>query len=226
MRKKKSRFLLFCFSFIPGAGELYLGFMNMGLSLMLAFALMAVVIGVTNIGILSFLPMVLWAYSFFHANNLGALSDEEFYRIEDTYLFGLDYREMESFKKTISGRYRKVAAIILILLGVSMLWKVVTDYIYDIVGPDFYYAYIARYVNAISSDLPQLIISIVIIWCGIKLIRGKKTELDKMDDDSMDKNWNQDVNQGMNRNWNKDWNQNQNMYENRNNDSQQGGGNQ
>lgn len=207
MRKKKNRFLLFCFSFLPGAGELYLGFMNMGLSLILTFSLLWVVVGVTSIGILSFLPMVLWVYSFFHANNLGALSDEEFYRIEDTYLFGLDHKEMESLKKSLSGRYRKVAAIILILLGISMLWDVTTDYIYDMVGPDFYYAYVARYVNAISSDLPQLIISIVIIWCGVKLIRGKKIELDNIEE-STDKNAHND------------------MHQNMNNDSQQGRGQQ
>ena len=182
MKKKKNRFFLFCFSFIPGAGELYLGFMNMGLSLLLTFALLVVVIGVTNIGILSFLPLVLWVYGFFHANNLGALSDEEFYRTEDTYLFGLDHKEMESLKKSISGKYRKAAAIILIILGISMLWNVATDYLFYIVGADFYYEYIAYYVDAISSDLPQLIISIAIIWCGVKLIQGKKIELDKTED--------------------------------------------
>ncbi|MCH5249575.1 MAG: hypothetical protein J1E98_06570 [Lachnospiraceae bacterium] len=219
MRKKKNRFLLFCFSFFPGAGELYLGFMNMGLSLILAFSLLWVVVGVTNIGILSFLPMVLWVYSFFHANNLGALSDEEFYRVEDTYLFGLDHKEMESLKKSLSGRYRKAAAVILILLGISMLWDVTTDYIYDMVGPDFYYAYVARYVNAISSDLPQLIISIVIIWCGVKLIRGKKIELDKIDEIT-DKNAHNDMHQNMNQTGN------QNVNQDINHNSQQGGGQQ
>ncbi|MCH5255669.1 MAG: hypothetical protein J1D87_00190 [Lachnospiraceae bacterium] len=223
MRKKKNRFLLFCFSFLPGAGELYLGFMNMGLSLILTFSLLWVVVGVTSIGILSFLPMVLWVYSFFHANNLGALSDEEFYRIEDTYLFGLDHKEMESLKKSLSGRYRKVAAIILILLGISMLWDVTTDYIYDMVGPDFYYAYVARYVNAISSDLPQLIISIVIIWCGVKLIRGKKIELDNIEE-STEKN----AHNGMYQNVSPNMNQtgNPNMNQDMNHDSQQGGGQQ
>lgn len=216
MRKKKSRFLLFCFSFIPGAGELYLGFMNMGLSLLLAFALLSVVVGFTNIGILTFLPFVLWIYSFFHANNLGSLSDEEFYRMEDTYLFGLDYREMDAFKEFVSGRYRKATAVILILLGLSMLWNVATDYLYYIVGHDFYYEYIARYVDAISSDLPQLVISIAIIWCGVKLIRGKKIELDKIEGESTDRNPYNNAYQNVN----------QNVNQNRNYDSQQGGGQQ
>ena len=35
--KKKNRFLTFCFSCLPGAAEMYMGFMKMGLSLMLVF---------------------------------------------------------------------------------------------------------------------------------------------------------------------------------------------
>ena len=37
--KKKSRFLTFCFSMLPGAGEMYMGFMRTGVSLMLLFFL-------------------------------------------------------------------------------------------------------------------------------------------------------------------------------------------
>ena len=44
---KKSMFLTFCFSFIPGAGQMYQGYMKRGLSLMillgLAFALTSII---------------------------------------------------------------------------------------------------------------------------------------------------------------------------------------
>lgn len=184
MRKKRNRFLLFCCSFLPGAGELYLGFMNMGLSLLISFAVLTVIVGFTGIGILSFMPMVLWVYSFFHANNLGSLTDEEFYNMEDTYLFGFSNGEMESIRRSLSGRYRKALAIILIILGVSMLWNVAIDFIRLAVGYDFYYKYILPYTGVISSTMPQFIISIVIIWLGIRLISGKKVELDILDDKS------------------------------------------
>ena len=39
MTKKKNRCWTFCFSFIPGAGEMYMGFMKMGISLMSLFVL-------------------------------------------------------------------------------------------------------------------------------------------------------------------------------------------
>ena len=182
MRKKKNRFLLFCCSFIPGAGELYLGFMNMGLSLLMSFGILSVIVGFMGIGVLAFLPAVLWVYSFFHANNLGSLTDEQFYSMEDTYLFGFSNTDMESIKKSLSGRYRKVIAIILIILGISMLWNVAMDFIYYTVGYEFYDRYIAPYTNVISHTMPQLIISIVIIWFGIRLINGKKVELDILDE--------------------------------------------
>ncbi|MBD5522749.1 MAG: hypothetical protein HDR03_16260 [Lachnospiraceae bacterium] len=182
MRKKKNRFLLFCCSFIPGAGELYLGFMNMGLSLLMSFAILTVIVGFMEIGILAFMPAVLWVYSFFHANNLGSLTDEQFYSMEDTYLFGFSSTDMESIRKSLSGRYRKALAIILIILGVSMLWKVAMNCISLTVGYDFYYTYILPYTGVIQRIMPQLVISIVIIWFGIKLISGKKVELDILDE--------------------------------------------
>lgn len=181
MRKKKNRFLVFCFSFIPGAGELYLGFMNMGMSLLFAFAVSMIFVSFMNIGILSFMPCVVWIYSFFHANNLGGLSDEEFYNMEDTYLFGLNSREMESLRESFTGRFRKAAAIVLIIIGISMLWDVANNFICYIVGGDFYNAYIGPYVGIVNNELPQLVISMVIIWFGVRLIRGKKVELDEME---------------------------------------------
>ena len=37
--KKKNRFLTFCFSMLPGAAEMYMGFMKTGVSLMSLFML-------------------------------------------------------------------------------------------------------------------------------------------------------------------------------------------
>ena len=174
MKKKKNRFLLFCFSFLPGAGEMYLGFMKTGISLLSIFAICVMLTGYTGIGIVAFLPFVIWVYSFFHANNLGALSDEEFYRVEDGYLFGLNETELGSFKDSIVGKYRKALAII--------LWQAFCHMLWHLVGSDFYYEYISRFTGIVSDDLPKVIIALVVIWLGVKLIQGKKEELDKLDD--------------------------------------------
>ena len=181
MKKKKNRFLLFCLSFLPGAGEMYLGFMKMGLSLLSLFALIIIITIYSNIGVMGFIVFVICVYGFFHANNLGALSDEEFYKIEDEYLFGLGEKDMNSLKDFFMGKYRKVFAVILILFGVSMLWQTFCRFLRHMVGSDYYNKYISGFMNTVSSDVPRMIIAFLIIFFGIKLIRGKKEELDRLE---------------------------------------------
>lgn len=181
MRKRKNRFLLFCCSLIPGVGEMYLGFMKMGVSLMSGFLLTSMVAGFSGLGILSAIPMVIWFYSFFHANNLGGLSVEELNSVEDNYLF-IDLDDANVFKSSMTGKYRKGMAFVLIIIGISMLWDVVCDALYDVLGKELYYRYFREISNMISNHLPRLVIGIVIIWLGVKLIRGKKEELDKLED--------------------------------------------
>ena len=181
MKKKKNRFLLFCLSFLPGAGEMYLGFMKMGLSLLSLFALIIIITVYSNIGIMGVVVFVICVYGFFHANNLGALSDEEFYKIEDEYLFGLGEKDMNSLKDFFMGKYRKVFAVILILFGVSMLWQTLCRFLRHMVGSDYYNKYISGFMNTVSSDVPRMIIAFLIILFGIKLIWGKKEELDRLE---------------------------------------------
>ena len=182
MKKKKNRFLLFCLSFLPGAGEMYLGFMKMGLSLLSVFALMVIITVYSNIGVMGFAVFVICVYGFFHANNLGGLSDEEFYKIEDEYLFGLGEKDMNSFKDFFMGKYRKVFAVILILFGVNMLWQAFCKCLIHIVGDHFFYLYINEFTRIINRDVPRAIVGIAIIWVGIKLIQGKKEELDSLEE--------------------------------------------
>lgn len=182
MKKKKNRFLLFCFSFLPGAGEMYYGLMKTGVSLLSIFAISVMLASYTGIGVIMFIPGVIWIYSFFHANNMGALSDEVFDRLEDNYLFGFSEREFGSIKTSIVEKYRKALAIILILLGITMLWQSFCRMLRHFLGNDFYYAYIARFTGIVSDDIPRVIVALVIVWFGFKLIRGKKEELDKLED--------------------------------------------
>ncbi len=182
MKKKKNRFFLFCFSFLPGAGEMYFGLMKTGISLLGLFMAGIMLAGYTEIGVLACVPLATWIYSFFHANNMGALSDEEFSRLNDDYLFGFDgnYKISKTF---FTEKYRKAAAIILIVLGTTMLWQTFCRVLRHIFGDDFYYEYIRRFTWIVGDDMPRVIVAFVIIWFGIKLIRGKKEELERLEDD-------------------------------------------
>ncbi len=90
MTKKRNGFLAFCFSLIPGAGEMYMGFMKQGVSIMAVFWMLIFLAAFLNIGPVLFILPILWCYSFFNVHNIRGMSDEEFYALEDDYLFHLD----------------------------------------------------------------------------------------------------------------------------------------
>ena len=108
MTQKKNRFWTFLFSFMPGAGEMYMGFMKMGVSLMGMFFLIITIATILEIGPIIFLAVIAWFYSFFHVHNLAGMPDEEFYSLEDEYLFNLSAIKMpgadmaEGYRKTVA----------------------------------------------------------------------------------------------------------------------------
>lgn len=177
MQRKKSRFLVFLLSFIPGAGEMYMGFMKMGLSLMLGFMILAAIVGLTNLGALAVFPFAMYAYSFFHANNLATLDDRVFHSIRDEYLFGIG--GFDNMKLRLEGRNRKVAAGILIVLGVMMLWQVVFNLLCDIFGWDNWFLSTVYYF--VRDELPRAVVGIGVIWIGLAMIRGKRIAIEDKD---------------------------------------------
>ena len=175
MQKKKSRFWSFIWSFLPGAAHMYMGFMKMGISLMLGFLILCAVVELMNIGGLIIFPIAMYIYSFFHANNLATLNDEEFYATKDQYLLGLEGLDgIEKIHDSIVKKYRKAAAFILILIGMVMLWNVGFDMLVDIFGWDN--PYLAEISYFMNYQMPRMVIAIAVIWIGIVLIRGKKVE--------------------------------------------------
>lgn len=172
MTKKKSGFWTFIFSFLPGAAEMYMGFMKMGVSLMGLFLGLIVLGSFFAQGIFLVVDVVVWFYAFFHAHNLRAMDDEDFYMLEDEYLFSAKEAGKEFWNRTVVSRYRKIVAGILILMGVSILWNNVL-YMLDWLLPDV----LDELMYLISYRVPQIILGIGIIAVGILLIRGKKQEL-------------------------------------------------
>ncbi len=170
MTKKKNGFWTFCFSFIPGAGQMYMGFMKMGISLMvLCFLPFYCAIEFSMEGLL-LIDVVIWFYSFFHVHNLRAMDDEEFYALEDTFLFHVS--EVQDFPLDIAKKYQKIIGAGLIFWGASMLWKNIWDMAAYLL-PEL----LRRLINNLTYRLPQMVLAAVIIWLGVVMIRGKKREL-------------------------------------------------
>lgn len=177
MTRKKNGFLTFIFSLLPGAGEMYLGFFRQGVSIMSAFFLLIAISGWLNLGPLVFVLPVIWFYSFFHVHNLASLSDEEFYAVEDKFLFAYDEKQIERFFG--NGRGRKIFATVLIVVGVSALWNILMDGLHQLIwslGMEW-----LQGVLSVLYDVPQVVFAIAIIVLGIHLIKGKKKELEQIE---------------------------------------------
>lgn len=171
MIRKKSKFWTFWFSFIPGAAEMYMGFMKMGLSLMAIFFGLFALSAILEIGPIMVLIAVSWFYSFFHAHNLASMPEQEFYEIEDTYLFTIaDAKQGGDLIRT----YRKTFAVVLIFIGAVLTWKTCMSMLYGIIPYELYSA-----LSRMTYRLPQLVVGIAIIYLGVVMIRGKKVELDE-----------------------------------------------
>ena len=169
MKKEKSKFLTFCFSLLPGAGHMYMGFMKMGLSLMAVFFFVIFLSNWLMIGPLLFVLPLIWFYSFFDCINKRYSTDEEFLLLEDRYLFSLD--EIVKIDKGIFTKHRLFSGILLLLLGVYLIWNNIMHSLWRYVPNELYNA-----IYEVSRVTPQIIIGIIIIFVGVKLIIGKKRE--------------------------------------------------
>jgi hypothetical protein len=174
MIRKKSNFLTFCFSLLPGAGQMYMGFMKRGSSLMAYFFLTIFLSSWLGLGPLMFFMPIIWFYAFFDTHNLRSMPDDEFYTVEDNFIFLPDSAKEKA--QLIQSKYRNIIAIVLIILGSTILWNNFVDIVEEAV-PSFVYITLYRF----GRLVPQLFVACAIIAFGIYLIRGKKNDLDAND---------------------------------------------
>lgn len=169
--KKKNKLFTFIFSFIPGAAEMYMGFMRNGISIMALFFLSIFISFILNQEMLLFASALVWFYSFFHARNLAACDEDVFWNLQDDFIWAslVSERKIEISNPV----FQKWGAGILIVFGAVMLWENFSQIIYRLI-PDSMWDVLAPVVDR----LPEVVISILIIYIGVQMIRGKKEELD------------------------------------------------
>lgn len=174
-RKRKGLWLFIC-SLIPGAGEMYMGFMKQGLSIMLLFWSIVRIAGVFSLGFITIFLPIIWFYSFFNVHNLKTLPDEEFYSIEDNYILHLN-RLLDNDGGYLP-KHRRLLAILMIVFGVAILWNNLTDMLYWL-----FPNYLAMIINDILYRIPLIIIALAIILAGYYILTGKKKRLGSKDTD-------------------------------------------
>ena len=170
MNIQKNRFWTFCFSLVPGAGEMYFGLYRMGISLMLCFFGLLLIPMAINLAVFSLLAVILWFYSFLHVHNLRNLPLEEFCQIEDKCIW-----EDLNLNFKWNSAYKTVVALVLILAGIFLLWDNFSDLLWMVLPGGF----ISDFIYSLTYRLPRIAIAAVIIFLGVKLIGGKKKELEQ-----------------------------------------------
>lgn len=168
---KKKGILTFLFSLLPGAGEMYMGLMKQGVSLMTMFFGSIAICSWMGTDSLAFVCVIIWCYSFFHIHNLCSLSEEEFQQVEDKLLIPFMGEDIQL--QISNQKIRTVGAVLMIFFGASLLWNYVMDILVRVLPENVGYM-----IWDISYDLPEAIVSVFIIWLGVRLIKGKKKVLD------------------------------------------------
>ena len=164
---KKNLFLTFCFSLLPGAGQMYQEYMRRGVSLLLLAAIfmtLAFLLG-SEIFLIGFL--IIMVYSFFDS----FLLRNKFIRGEempkDEYIFKgeKDIFDMFSKKKPLLG-------ILIMMIGVYLLFN---EFILSILY-SMGFEKAAIVVSSIVGRMPGLFVAIISMIVGYKMIVRKEDE--------------------------------------------------
>ena len=168
---QKNGFLTLCFSFIPGAGQMYQGYMKRGLTQVLLFVI-PLMIGGVFLPVLMVLSAVVYMYSFFDSLNLRAQLRQGA-APADAFLFSWDGGE--DLARLVDRRHHLIGWT-LVALGVAGLYQsFVRSWLCDLVNWAIGYdSPVAQLLRGILYDVPGLAVGFVFIALGLWLIKGGK----------------------------------------------------
>lgn len=168
---KRSSFWTFLFSFCPGAGQMYQGYMKRGLSLILLFIL-PIMVGAAFMPVLAALSAVVYMYSFFDSLNLSAqLRMGEI--PQDDFIIHLDFGESD-VKKLLSGKTHLIGWCF-VGLGVIGIYKTVVEpMLQALVDLIPYENPLHGILWSLAYQLPGVAVGIVFILVGLWLVKGGK----------------------------------------------------
>ena len=172
---KKNGILTLLFAFIPGAGQMYQGYMKRGLSLVL----MAAAIGMAAMLIppVAFALLVVFMYSFFDTFNLRAQISMGT-APEDDYLVHFDPQDKRLARMMMDSH--KLVGWGLIALGAIVFYNnIIMRVLGDVMwrwGQD---NPVFRAIYLMLDALPQIVVCVALIVCGMWLVRGPKNKKGK-----------------------------------------------
>ena len=183
---KKNGILTFLFAFVPGAGQMYQGYMKRGLSLITLFFL-CIMAGMLLLEPLVLTALIVWMYSFFDTFNLraqfiaGTAPADDYlvhFNTKDARLtlFFRDSHKLVGWALIALGAMVAYQNIIMRVLG-DVMWRWGQN------NPFF------RAVYLMLEQLPQIVVCVALIICGLWLVRGPKGKKQKPQNDAEDEDF-------------------------------------
>lgn len=175
----KNGILTFFFAFCPGAGQMYQGYMKRGLSLITMFCLF--VAAGALLGPLVVGCAIVWMYSFFDTFNLRAQIGAGTAPADD-YLVHINWHDkrMEQFMMDS----HKLLGWGLIALGALVAYQnIIMNTLGDIVWRWGQNSPFFRALYLMMDQLPEIVVCVALIVCGIWLVRGPKGRKQKKQSD-------------------------------------------
>lgn len=164
----KNGLLTLLFAFIPGAGQMYQGYMKRGLSLML----MCCAIGVLAMlfAPIALFLMLVFMYSFFDTLNLRAqiaLGNAP----ADDYLVHLDPKDKRLARLLLDSH--KLVGWLLIAFGALIAYQnLIMNTLGDLVYRWGHSSPVFRALYLVMDSLPDVVVCVVLIVCGVWLVKG------------------------------------------------------
>lgn len=171
---RKSKFLTFFWSLLPGAGQMYLGLMRRGVSLMTFFFGTIALSGWLNIGLFLFAIPVIWFYAFFDSMNLGSLPYEalQYRRACDDFIW--KPTDLDGLKKRLGGKTQIWIGLGCIALGCYVLFdNLLMPYLHAVFGRSSWFW-------DVINGLPTLVVALLIIALGFYLVVGRNRKEKEM----------------------------------------------
>ena len=171
---KKNGILTLLFALIPGAGEMDQGYMKRGLSLITMFCLSVALGTMTRIEVFYFGLPIVYMYSFFDTFNLRAQIGMGT-APEDDYLVHFDPQDKRLARMMMESH--KLVGWCLIAVGAMIAYEqIIMNTLGDILWRWGQKAPVWRAVYLVMDQLPEVVLCVVLILCGIWLVRGPRAK--------------------------------------------------
>ena len=167
---KKNGILTLLFACIPGAGQMYQGYMKRGLSLITLFFL-CIMAGML-LEPLVLTALIVWMYSFFDTFNLRAQFIAGTAPVDD-YLVHFNTKDA---RLTLFFRdSHKLVGWALIALGAMVAYQnIIMRVLGDVMWRWGQNSPFFRAVYLMLDELPEVVVCVALIVCGVWLVRGPK----------------------------------------------------